>query len=68
MRHHALEVAGYYFSEAQKSAASRALALELAPRRVNVHAPGPSTPVLAKALGDGREADVASLVMLGEEL
>jgi len=43
-------------------ALGRGLALELAPRRVTVLSPGPiHTLILAKALGDGRDAYVASL-------
>jgi NAD(P)-dependent dehydrogenase (short-subunit alcohol dehydrogenase family) len=43
-------------------ALARGLALELAPIRVNTVAPGPiDTPILAKALGEGRDAFVASL-------
>jgi len=40
----------------------RGLALELAPRRVNTLSPGPiDTPLLGKALGDGRDAYVEGL-------
>jgi NAD(P)-dependent dehydrogenase (short-subunit alcohol dehydrogenase family) len=39
---------------------ARSLALELAPRRVNTISPGPiDTPLLGKAMGDGRNAYVA---------
>jgi NAD(P)-dependent dehydrogenase (short-subunit alcohol dehydrogenase family) len=41
---------------------ARGLALELAPRRVNTLSPGPiDTPLLSKALGDGRDAYVEQL-------
>jgi NAD(P)-dependent dehydrogenase (short-subunit alcohol dehydrogenase family) len=41
---------------------ARGLALELAPIRVNTLSPGPiNTPILNKALGEGRDAFVASL-------
>jgi len=40
----------------------RGLALELAPVRVNTRSPGPiNNPILGKALGEGREAFIASL-------
>ncbi|MCP9626006.1 SDR family oxidoreductase [Rhodopseudomonas palustris] len=43
-------------------ALARGLALELAPRRVNTLSPGPiDTPLLGKALGDGRDSYVAQL-------
>jgi NAD(P)-dependent dehydrogenase (short-subunit alcohol dehydrogenase family) len=49
-------------ASAAMEALGRGLVLELAPRRVNVLSPGPiDTPILAKALGDGRDAYVASL-------
>ena len=48
-------------SSAMESLA-RGLALELAPRRFNTVSPGTTdTPLLARALGDGRDAYVASL-------
>jgi NAD(P)-dependent dehydrogenase (short-subunit alcohol dehydrogenase family) len=48
-------------SSAMESLA-RGLALELAPRRVNTLSPGPiDTPLLGKALGDGRDSYVARL-------
>jgi NAD(P)-dependent dehydrogenase (short-subunit alcohol dehydrogenase family) len=48
-------------SSAMESLA-RGLALELAPRRVNTLSPGPiDTPLLGKALGDGRDSYVAQL-------
>jgi NAD(P)-dependent dehydrogenase (short-subunit alcohol dehydrogenase family) len=44
-------------------ALARGLALELAPRRFNTISPGPiDTPLLSKAMGDGRDAYVAGLV------
>lgn len=47
---------------AAMEALARGLALELAPRRFNTLSPGPiDTPILNKALGDGREAFVAHL-------
>ncbi|ANK94543.1 MULTISPECIES: SDR family oxidoreductase [Rhizobium] len=49
-------------ASAAMEALGRGMALELAPRRVNVLSPGPiDTPIFAKALGDGRDAYVASL-------
>lgn len=43
-------------------ALARGLALEIAPRRVNTVSPGPiDTPLLGKALGDGRDAYVDHL-------
>jgi NAD(P)-dependent dehydrogenase (short-subunit alcohol dehydrogenase family) len=49
-------------ASAAMEALARGLALELAPIRVNTVAPGPiDTPILAKALGEGRDAFVASL-------
>ncbi len=49
-------------ASAAMEALGRGLALELAPRRVNTLSPGPiDTPILAKALGDGRDAYVESL-------
>lgn len=48
-------------SSAMESLA-RGLALELAPRRVNTLSPGPiDTPLLGRALGDGRDSYVAQL-------
>jgi NAD(P)-dependent dehydrogenase (short-subunit alcohol dehydrogenase family) len=49
-------------ASAAMEAFARGLALELAPRRVNTLSPGPiDTPLLGKALGDGRDAYVANL-------
>jgi NAD(P)-dependent dehydrogenase (short-subunit alcohol dehydrogenase family) len=49
-------------ASAAMEALARGLALELAPRRVNTLSPGPiDTPLLAKALGDGRDAYVNHL-------
>lgn len=49
-------------ASAAMEALARGLALELAPRRVNTLSPGPiDTPILAKALGEGRDAYVAGL-------
>ncbi|WP_208247786.1 SDR family oxidoreductase (plasmid) [Rhizobium sp. T1470] len=49
-------------ASAAMEAFGRGLALELAPRRVNTLSPGPiDTPILSKALGDGRDSYVASL-------
>jgi NAD(P)-dependent dehydrogenase (short-subunit alcohol dehydrogenase family) len=49
-------------ASAAMEALARGLALELAPRRVNTVSPGPTdTPLLAKTLGDGRDAYVAAL-------
>ncbi|ANL28623.1 short-chain dehydrogenase protein [Rhizobium phaseoli] len=49
-------------ASAAMEAFGRGLALELAPRRVNTLSPGPiDTPILSKALGEGRDAYVASL-------
>jgi NAD(P)-dependent dehydrogenase (short-subunit alcohol dehydrogenase family) len=49
-------------ASAAMEAFGRGLAMELAPRRVNTLSPGPiDTPILSKALGDGRESYVASL-------
>jgi NAD(P)-dependent dehydrogenase (short-subunit alcohol dehydrogenase family) len=49
-------------ASAAVEAFARGLALELAPRRVNTVSPGPTdTPLLAKTLGDGRDAYVAAL-------
>lgn len=49
-------------ASAAMEALARGLALELAPIRVNTLSPGPiDTPLLAKSLGDGRDAYVAGL-------
>lgn len=49
-------------ASAAMEALARGLALELAPRRVNTLSPGSTdTPLLAKALGAGRDAYVAAL-------
>jgi len=49
-------------ASAAMEALARGLALELAPVRVNTLSPGPiNTPILGKALGEGRDAFVASL-------
>ncbi|MBP0495173.1 SDR family oxidoreductase [Pararoseomonas indoligenes] len=49
-------------ASAAMEALARGLALELAPRRVNTLSPGPiDTPLLGKALGEGRDAYVAGL-------
>lgn len=49
-------------ASAAMEALARGLALELAPRRVNVLSPGPiDTPILSKSLGDGRDAYVDRL-------
>lgn len=49
-------------ASAAMEALARGLALELAPRRVNTLSPGPiDTPLLGKALGDGRDAFVEAL-------
>lgn len=49
-------------ASAAMEALARGLALELAPRRVNTLSPGPiDTPLLARSLGEGRDAYVASL-------
>jgi NAD(P)-dependent dehydrogenase (short-subunit alcohol dehydrogenase family) len=49
-------------ASAAMEALGRGLALELAPRRVNTLSPGPiDTPILAKTLGDGRDAYVDGL-------
>lgn len=49
-------------ASAAMEALARGLALELAPIRVNALSPGPiNTPILGKALGEGRDAFVASL-------
>jgi NAD(P)-dependent dehydrogenase (short-subunit alcohol dehydrogenase family) len=49
-------------ASAAMEALARGLALELAPIRVNTLSPGPiNTPILGKALGEGRDAFVASL-------
>lgn len=49
-------------ASAAMEAMARGMALELAPVRVNTLSPGPiNTPILGKALGDGRDAYVASL-------
>jgi len=49
-------------ASAAMEALARGLALELAPRRVNTLSPGPiDTPLLSKALGDGRDAYVERL-------
>lgn len=49
-------------ASAAMEALARGLTLELAPVRVNTLSPGPiDTPILGKALGDGRDAFVASL-------
>jgi NAD(P)-dependent dehydrogenase (short-subunit alcohol dehydrogenase family) len=49
-------------ASAAMEALARGLALELAPVRVNTLSPGPiNTPILAKALGEGRDAFIASL-------
>jgi len=49
-------------ASAAMEALARGLALELAPIRVNTLSPGPiDTPILSKALGEGRDAYVASL-------
>lgn len=49
-------------ASAAMEALARGLALELAPRRVNTLSPGTiDTPLLAKALGDGRDAYVQRL-------
>ncbi|MGE7991720.1 SDR family oxidoreductase [Pseudomonas sp. NPDC089554] len=49
-------------ASAAMEALARGLALELAPVRVNTLSPGPiDTPILGKALGEGRDAFVASL-------
>ncbi|MQX41804.1 SDR family oxidoreductase [Sinorhizobium meliloti] len=49
-------------ASAAMEAFGRGLALELAPRRVNTLSPGPiDTPILSKALGNGRDSYVASL-------
>ncbi|MGO8003114.1 SDR family oxidoreductase [Rhizobium ruizarguesonis] len=49
-------------ASAAMEAFGRGLAMELAPRRVNTLSPGPiDTPILSKALGDGRDSYVASL-------
>ncbi|XXA99909.1 SDR family oxidoreductase [Rhizobium binae] len=49
-------------ASAAMEALARGLALELAPRRVNTLSPGPiDTPLLGKALGDGRDAFVQGL-------
>jgi NAD(P)-dependent dehydrogenase (short-subunit alcohol dehydrogenase family) len=48
-------------ASAAMEALARGLALELAPIRVNTLSPGPiNTPLLGKALGEGRDAFVAS--------
>ena len=61
-RPNAYGVAVLAAASAAMEALGRGLALELAPRRVNILSPGPiDTPILAKALGDGRDAYVASL-------
>lgn len=49
-------------ASAAMEALARGLALELAPVRVNTLSPGPiNTPILAKAMGEGRDAFIASL-------
>ncbi|WP_285423838.1 SDR family oxidoreductase [Pseudomonas sp. efr-133-TYG-103a] len=49
-------------ASAAMEAMARGMALELAPVRVNTLSPGPiNTPILGKALGEGRDAFVASL-------
>jgi NAD(P)-dependent dehydrogenase (short-subunit alcohol dehydrogenase family) len=49
-------------ASAAMEAMARGMALELAPVRVNTLSPGPiNTPILSKALGEGRDAFVASL-------
>ncbi|MGK6324757.1 SDR family oxidoreductase [Sphingomonas sp. DT-51] len=49
-------------ASAAMEALARGLVLELAPRRINTLSPGPiDTPLLAKTLGDGREAYVERL-------
>jgi NAD(P)-dependent dehydrogenase (short-subunit alcohol dehydrogenase family) len=49
-------------ASAAMEALARGLALELAPRRVNTLAPGMiETPILDKALGEGRDAAVAAM-------
>lgn len=49
-------------ASAAMEAFARGLALELAPVRVNTLSPGPiETPLLAKTLGDGRDAAVAAM-------
>ncbi len=49
-------------ASAAMEALARGLSLELAPRRVNTLSPGPiDTPLLAKSLGEGRDAFVANL-------
>jgi NAD(P)-dependent dehydrogenase (short-subunit alcohol dehydrogenase family) len=49
-------------ASAAMEALARGMALELSPVRVNTLSPGPiNTPILNKALGDGRDAFVASL-------
>jgi NAD(P)-dependent dehydrogenase (short-subunit alcohol dehydrogenase family) len=49
-------------ASAAMEALARGLALELAPIRVNTLSPGPiNTPILNKALGEGRDGFVASL-------
>lgn len=49
-------------ASAAMEAMARGIALELAPVRVNTLSPGPiNTPILGKALGEGRDAFVASL-------
>lgn len=49
-------------ASAAMEALARGLALELAPIRVNTLSPGPiNTPILSKALGEGRDAFVTSL-------
>lgn len=49
-------------ASAAMEALARGLALELAPIRVNTLSPGPiDTPILAKAMGDGRDGFVAAL-------
>lgn len=49
-------------ASAAMEALARGLALELAPRRVNTLSPGPiETPLLSKALGEGRDAAVTAM-------
>ncbi|RWX36785.1 SDR family oxidoreductase [Rhizobium leguminosarum] len=61
-RPNAYGVAVLAAASAAMEAFGRGLAMELAPRRVNTLSPGPiDTPILSKALGDGRDSYVASL-------
>ncbi|TKD46886.1 SDR family oxidoreductase [Azotobacter chroococcum] len=49
-------------ASAAMEALARGLALELAPIRVNTLAPGPiNTPILSKAMGEGRDAFITAL-------